>query len=211
MEWSIYLIYCLGFLTITDVRHFVSNTPLRDDGFLSVNLGMLGQRSVGQLWTRSIDQVGLRGSGSDTMFVNMRSQCPSSYAREVPKTILILVWIGLPLENWCMCVCIVWIRYLELMIRIWSWIKPFVDGRMSEERGDKEPATLRLPSSFECKVRKTLVHACHWSKAMIQGLWVPKLDHKTHKPTSQSLGWGWLHSFSLSDGFIPWGFPHLGF
>ena len=104
MEWFIYLIYCLGFLPTTDVGHFVSNTPIRDDGFLSVNLGMLGQRSVGQLWTRSIDQVGLRGSGSDTMFVNMRSQCPSSYAREVPKTILILVWIGLPLENWCMCV-----------------------------------------------------------------------------------------------------------
>ena len=68
--------------------------------------------------------------------VNMRSQCPSSYAREVPKTILILVWIGLPLENWCMCVCIVWIRYLELMITVWLWIKPFDDGMMSEERGE---------------------------------------------------------------------------
>lgn len=59
----------------------------------------------------------------------------SSYAREVPKTILILFWIGLPLENWCMCLCIVWIRYLELMNRVWSWIKPFDDGRRSEERG----------------------------------------------------------------------------
>ena len=52
----------------------------------------------------------------------------SSYAREVPKTILILVWIGFPLENWCMCVCIVWIRYLELIMKslvvdqtLWWW------------------------------------------------------------------------------------------
>ena len=47
---------------------FIPNTPPRDDGFLSVNLGMLGQGSMGRLWAGSImDRIGLHGSGSDTM------------------------------------------------------------------------------------------------------------------------------------------------
>ena len=45
----------------------MSNTPPGDDGSLSVNLGMFGQGSIDQLWARSMDWVGLRGSGSDTM------------------------------------------------------------------------------------------------------------------------------------------------
>ncbi|KAJ4893455.1 hypothetical protein Rs2_20249 [Raphanus sativus] len=36
----------------SDVGHFVSNTPPRDNGSLSVNLGIHGQGSMGQLWAQ---------------------------------------------------------------------------------------------------------------------------------------------------------------
>lgn len=123
--------------------------------------------------------------------VNMRSQCPFNLCKG--STLIYTYaydWIGLPLENWCMCVCIVWIRYLELIMESGRGSNPLMMAGGQKKRGDKEPATWRVPSSFECEARKALVPACHWSKAMIQGLWVPIVDYKTHKPTGQSLGWG---------------------
>ena len=47
----------------------------------------------------------------------------------------------------------------------------------------------KLKGCFKCEARKALESACHWSKAMIQSLWVPQHHHKAHKLTGQSLGW----------------------
>ncbi|KAF3584907.1 hypothetical protein F2Q69_00031424 [Brassica cretica] len=38
--------------------------------------------------------------------------------------------------------------YLELMIRVWSWIKPFDDGRMSEERGRQRTSHIETFKQF---------------------------------------------------------------
>ncbi|KAF3515697.1 hypothetical protein DY000_02059224 [Brassica cretica] len=64
--------------------------------------------------------------------VSRHSQCPSSYAREV----LGAHDKSLVVDQTLMAGC-------------------------QKKGGDKEPATLRLPSSFECEARKAMVPACH--------------------------------------------------
>ena len=44
----------LKIFQLSMLGHFVSNTLARDDDFLSINLGMLRQGSVSQLWARSM-------------------------------------------------------------------------------------------------------------------------------------------------------------
>ena len=38
---------------------------------------------------------------------------------------------------------------------------PLMMARGLKKGGDKEPATWRVPRSFECEARKVLVPACH--------------------------------------------------
>ena len=84
--------------------------------------------------------------------VNMRSQWPFFLCKG--STFIYTYgydWIGLPFENWCMCVCIVWIRYLELIMEslvvdqtLWWWQEVRRKGETKNQQHGEFQAVLSV-------------------------------------------------------------------